>query len=142
MKPWGAVTFVVVFVIALTGCSASPSRSDGKGAGPKRPGPAAGHVAVDSNRVNWSATGQEAEAVARAFALVDSCDCHTVSVKSDAQKDGRVTVTVRLEGLKDDSVKNMEYLIVVQQTGGLWKVESATHLMDCHRGVSPDGLCA
>lgn len=134
MKLWRAVSFVAVFVLVCTGCS-------GKGAGSTLPGPAIGHVAVDSNRANWSATGQDPEAVARSFVLANECDCDQVTVKSAAQDDGRVKVTVRLEGLKDDSVKNMEYLVVVQKTGGLWRVESATYMMDCHRGASPEGSC-
>lgn len=141
MSRRGAVTLLVALMLALTGCTSGPSESTGKGGVSKPPGPAAGHVPVPSDRANWSATGQEPEAVARAFTLADNSDCDKVTVKSEAQKAGRVKVAVRLEGLKDDSVKNMEYLVVLQQTGGLWKVESATYMTDCQRGSSPDGLC-
>lgn len=124
----GAVTLVVALMLALTGCTPGPSESTVKGRAWKPPGPAAGHVPVPSDRANWSATGQEPEAVARAFTLADNSDCDRVTVKSEAQTVGRVNVAVRLEGLKDDSVKNMEYLVVLKQTGGLWKVESATYI--------------
>ena len=141
MRRRGPVTFVVALLLVLTGCTSGTSESTGEIVVSKQPGPAAGHVPVPGDRANWSATGQEPEAVARAFTLADNADCDNIAVKSDAQKDDRVRVTVRLEGLKDDSVKNMEYLVILQQTGGMWKVESATYMTDCQRGVSPDGIC-
>lgn len=50
-------------------------------------------------------------------------------------------VRVRDEGLKDDSLKNKEYLVVVDRVEGGWRVRSASSFTECQRSIPANGLC-
>lgn len=107
------------------------------------PGPGLGHVPVPQNQGHWSAAAATPEKTARLFALgpADRCECREVSASLVSSGPAVSLVRVRLEGLMDDSVRNMEYLVAVKREGNAWKVASATYLTECGRGVTESGLC-
>lgn len=104
-------------------------------------GPAAGFVAVPRERGMWSATGKSATDAARRFALDgETCDCDAVEVEPVSVSETQAIVRVRMEGLKDDSVKAEQYVVILRRPAEMWEVVSATYSVECRRG-SADGLC-
>lgn len=106
------------------------------------PGPAAGHVPVPPDQGDWEATGEDPQEVARRFVLRGQpCDCRSVTVHTDPAGRRHLNLTVRLEGLKDDSVQAMEYALTLQKVQGRWQVDAATFKTECARGSGSRGLC-
>lgn len=108
------------------------------------PSPALGHVPVPKEQRDWLASASTPEQAARLFALWsnESCDCDQVTVELVSGNATTGVVRIRMTGLKDDSLKNVEYLVVVELEEGDWKVTSATHLFECRRALSAGGMCS
>lgn len=141
MKRWISVIFALL--VLLSGCTGRMQPSDDRDDAPVK-GPGLGHLPVPRDQGDWTVQGAEPEEVAKAFVLGgnEPCDCDEVGVTTESSGSEQATIKVRLNGLKDDSVKNIEYLVTVQRAGDRWRVESATYTTECRRGTSPDGYCS
>lgn len=105
-------------------------------------GPAAWYVPVPSSEGNWAVSETDPREAARQFAPEGTdCDCDKVSVLIIKEMGERQTYLVRLEGLKDDSIRTIEYLVELERMGERWQVAAAAYRTDCRRGASPDGYC-
>ena len=106
-------------------------------------GPALGFIPVPRDRGDWSTAHSDPGVAARQFVLAGgTCDCKQVVVGlRELHADG-LTYTVRLEGLKDDSVQTLEYRVRLKRSGELWQVDAATYHTICGRGFDPSGYCS
>ncbi|MFZ5816433.1 MAG: hypothetical protein ACOY93_14220 [Bacillota bacterium] len=113
-----------------------PERSEARG-------PADWFVPVPRDRGDWSASGSRPSEVARQFALGrgGECGCTRLTVTGIRWTEERQTYRVHLEGLRDDSLAGIEYLVEVERDGETWLVDSAAYRTECRRGASPEGLC-
>lgn len=103
-----------------------------------------GHVPVPKEQSDWLVAASTPEQAARLFVLGphDNCDCDQMTVEMVSRNATLGVVRVRMTGLKDDSLKNREYLVVVKWEEAGWKIASATYLFECRRALSADGMCS
>lgn len=110
---------------------------------PDRPGPATWYVPVPPDRGDWLASETDPREAARQFVPGSAnCDCEQVAVLGMKATEDRQTYLVRLEGLKDDSIRTIEYLVELERRGERWHVTGAAYRTECRRGTSPDGYCS
>lgn len=151
---WRRLVASVLIGLALGGCAAQdagPPAPVGGDGGVSSPGPhptgvagpGLGHIPAPRDQGNWSASAATPERTAGLFALGPDgrCECREVRVELVSGGPTVSLVRVRMEGVLDDAIRNMEYLVVVRREGDRWKVASATYLTECRRGVGEDGLC-
>lgn len=151
MNRW-ILPMILVALVVLIGCA---TRSDPTTEAPLEPvtgsaeltqtkAPALGHIPVSREKGDWSAGGKDPADAAISFVLAanQQCDCEEMGLTTLSIGPDQATVKVRLNGLKDDSVRNMEYLITLKRVGELWRVESATYTTECGRSTSPEGFCS
>jgi hypothetical protein len=121
---------------ALAGCGGG-SRSEWPGPPP----PAAdGRVPVDG----FEEAGSSPEALAAAFLRLDEQRGATTSLVTTEPPEGatRATVVATLDGLLDDSVEAVRYVLVVAKGDDGWRLESARRAQRCRAGRGHAGFSA
>lgn len=93
-------------------------------------------------RSGIAADGANPAEVARAFVLGNrDCDCRRVVVQTMATRDDRHAVHVALEGTRDDSIAELEYIVQVDLVNDEWQAGNAWWRAFCHRGFGEEGVC-
>lgn len=91
---------------------------------------------------NWDVANPDAKETALLFVLGgQNCDCRSVEVNALTEDLGHQRVYVKLAGLRDDSIADIEYIIDLTLTENYWHVEEAWHRLTCHRRMI-EGRCS
>ena len=119
---------VLVAAAVLTGCGGS---GGSEWPGPARPA-ADGSVSIEG----FDEAAASPEALAAAFLRLDEQRAARVSVvtSTPAEEAVRATVVATLDGLLDDSVEAVRYVLGVTSADGGWRLESARRTQRCHAG--------
>lgn len=141
---------IVLGGLVITACSNLTFGTTPSSNAPTEPlppviGPALGHVPVPRETDYWDASESDPEATAKAFVLGPNlkCDCDAISTTLiPGESTEIVIVKLSMQGVKDDSVRDVEYLIEMHRSSGAWSAKSATYLVGCHRGIDQkNGRC-
>jgi hypothetical protein len=120
----------------LAGCGGS--------GGSEWPGPvqaaADGSVSVEG----FDETAASPEALTSAFLRLDEQRAARVSVVTSTRSEGaaRATVVATLDGLLDDSVEAVRYVLAVSAADDGWRIESARRTQRCRAGRGHRGFSA
>ncbi len=110
---------------------------------PSSPGPATWYVPLPPEEGNWGVRRADPLEAVRLFVIgADGEVGDSVSYRVVKANDEQRTYLARMEGLKDDSIRSIEYLVRLEHTGGEWQVTDAAYRTECRRGASPEGLCS
>jgi hypothetical protein len=124
--------FVVVSVLLLAACGASPTHPDWSGPAELRPSD--GMLEVDEFRAHADAVDEEWERDPEALARE-----YLGGLEGEVSLDG-TQVTLLRDDLQDDSVEAERFVLELEQNGESWKLVSAQWEQRCHAGRGHQGF--
>jgi non-ribosomal peptide synthetase component F len=122
------VAFCLLAAALLAGCGGS---GGSEWPGPSQPA-ADGRVAVDG----FDEAASSPEALAAAFLRLDERRAARISLVTTEAAEGatRATVVATLDGLLDDSVEAVRYVLAVTKEEAGWRLESVRGTQRCRAG--------